>query len=241
MSDRKSAERQFFDQAYGDRHEQTLNGFYQLSGAVAVFRNLILADCAGLRALEYGCGTGGHAFDLASRGANVTGIDISEVAVRLARQRAGAAPNLTFEVADAENLPFEAGTFDLVCGTSILHHLRTEVAVREIQRVLRPSGRAIFYEPVGYNPAANFYRWMTPQLHTPDEHPLVRRDFGLIREHFPGTRLHFYDLLSVGAIPFLQKRWGVGLLRFLERVDGAIVRLPPLRLLSNVVVIEMRA
>jgi SAM-dependent methyltransferase len=241
MSDRKSAERDFFNQAYQRQEEQTLNGFYELSAAVRAYRDLVLRDCAGLRALEYGCGTGGHAFSLAERGALVTGIDISEVAVASARERAAANPLLHFLVADAEGLPFSAATFDLVCGTSILHHLRTDIAVREIRRVLKRGGRAVFYEPVGYNPAANVYRRLTPELHTDDEHPLLRRDFALIRDAFPSMQLHFFDILSVGAIPFLRRPSGRTLLRILESVDRLFVRVAALRLLSNVVVVEMKA
>ena len=240
--DRKAAEREFYNETYAAERRQSLNGFYWLSAGLHAYDEAILHDCASKDVLEYGCGVGGYAFTLAERGANVTGIDISDVAVRKARERAAGDPRLTFRVADAEVLPFEPAAFDLVCGTGILHHLDVARAVREIGRVLRPGGRAVFYEPVGYNPAANLYRRLTPELHTTDEHPLLRRDFRLMREVFPATRLRFFDLFSVGAIPLLRFRAGVAALRALEALDTAVFAVvPPLRLLANVVVIEMRS
>lgn len=242
VRDRKAAERAFFNDSYGLQHEQGLNGFYELSNGVRAFAAAVLRDCAGKRVLEYGCGTGGHAFRLAEGGADVTGIDISDVAVERARQRVAPGQQLRFEVADAEALPFADAAFDLVCGTSILHHLDLDKALREVRRVLRPGGRAVFYEPVGYNPAANLYRKLTPELHTEDEHPLLRRDFARMRQEFRAVRLGFFDLLSVGAIPLLRLPGGVAVLRLFEAIDRALLTLlPPLRLLANVVVIELAA
>jgi SAM-dependent methyltransferase len=240
--DRKAAEKAFFNDSYGLQHEQGLNGFYERSGGVRAFAEAVLRDCAGRRVLEYGCGTGGHAFRLADRGADVTGIDISDVAVERARQRIEPSRRLRFEVADAEALPFADASFDLVCGTSILHHLDIAKALQEVRRVLAPGGRAVFYEPVGYNPAANLYRRLTPQLHTEDEHPLLRSDFALMRREFRNAQFRFFDLFSVGAIPLLRLPGGVAALRVLEAIDRALLAVaPPLRLLANVVVIELMA
>ncbi len=241
QADRLEAERRFFDDAYASHEEQSLNGFYSRSAAVQRFHKIVLAHAAGRNVLEFGCGTGGLAFRLADRAAHVIAVDISDVAVENARSRGASIANLRFEVANAESLPYEPNTFDLVCGTSILHHLDIKRAVAELRRVLRPAGKAIFYEPVGYNPLANLYRWLTPALHTADEHPLVRNDFAVIRDAFPQTRLRFCDLFSVAAIPLLPLRGGGALLRALEAIDTiALHSSSPLRLLANVVIIEMQ-
>ena len=74
------------------------------------------------------------AFFMAAHGARVTGIDISPVAVEQGRSRAAAeqvSDQVTFEVMDAESLQFPDGTFDLVCGSGVLHHLDL---TREIRR-----------------------------------------------------------------------------------------------------------
>jgi SAM-dependent methyltransferase len=48
-------------------------------------------------------------------------------------------------VADAERIPYDDGTFDLVVGHAVLHHIPdVELALREVLRVLRPGGRFVF-------------------------------------------------------------------------------------------------
>ena len=96
-------------------------------------------------------------------GARVTGIDISEVALDLgkARARDQGVEDVMFLVMDAEKMQFEDNSFDLVCGTSILHHLHLSKALRELARILKPQEKAIFIEPIGHNPAINLFRRLT--------------------------------------------------------------------------------
>jgi SAM-dependent methyltransferase len=157
----------------------------------------------GASVLEYGCGPGGRAVALARVGARVHGIDISPVAIELARasaKREGVAPNTTFSVMDAEALDVPAASVDVVCGTSILHHLDLERAYREVARVLRPTGTAIFLEPLGHNPAINAYRRLTPRLRTEDEHPLLLNDLAAAEAHFGRCTMEHFTLLSIAAV-----------------------------------------
>ena len=240
---RKVAEQCFYDRAYESGTLDTKNGFYEQSASLKRFRDLIYAGVAGKNVLEYGCGLGGHAFLLADRGANVTGIDISEVAVAQAKHRAAGYSQgaLTFMTADAENLHFPDNTFDLVCGTGILHHLDIARSLAEVKRVLKPGGRAVFYEPLGHNPLLNLYRRLTPGSHTADEHPLVKRDMDLVQDLFPAARAEYFDLFSIFVIPILRLPGANHLLRLMERLDRAAFRLaPPARWWGAVVVMELR-
>ena len=65
----------------------------------------------GERFLDVGTGAGGLAARAAARGASVVGIDVAEEAVEQART---AAPGAEFAVADAQALPFEDASFDVV-------------------------------------------------------------------------------------------------------------------------------
>ena len=48
-------------------------------------------------------------------------------------------------VADAEQIPYDDDTFDLVVGHAVLHHIPdVELAMREVLRVLKPGGRFVF-------------------------------------------------------------------------------------------------
>lgn len=114
-------------------------------------RELILelvGDVDGQRVLDIGCGDGDLAFELARRGAIVTGIDASAAMIAAAESRAkqhGA--GIMFQVAKAENLPFSAEQFDVVTAITILCFVDDATPVfREIARVLRPGGRLVIGE-----------------------------------------------------------------------------------------------
>ncbi len=97
----------------------------------------------GQRVLEIGVGAGTDFVRFARAGADATGVDLTEHAIRLVRQRLdneGLEAHL--EQADAEVLPFEDEAFDRVYSWGVLHHTPdTARAVREAVRVLAPGGR----------------------------------------------------------------------------------------------------
>lgn len=95
--------------------------------------------------LEIGTGLGTDGARWAAEGARYTGVDLTPEATRFASENfrvrglTGRFLNL-----DAETLPFENGSFDIVYSHGVIHHTpRTERVVSEIHRVLRPGGRAI--------------------------------------------------------------------------------------------------
>jgi SAM-dependent methyltransferase len=103
----------------------------------------------GMRVLDIGCGAGDVSFLAATlvggRG-TVLGIDRSENAIRAARARAGAAANLRFATARAEDLPPDA-SFDLVVGRYVLIFQEDPAALlRLAARLAGPSGVIAFHE-----------------------------------------------------------------------------------------------
>ena len=197
----------------------------------------------GASVLEYGCGSGGRAVALARGGARVHGIDISPVAIELARasaKREGVVHNTTFSVMDAEALDLPAASVDVVCGTSILHHLDLALAYRELARVLRPTGRAIFLEPLGHNPAINAYRRLTPGLRTEDEHPLLLNDLAAAEAHFGRRTVEHFTLLSIAAVAAHGRPAFGRVAGALRRADRRIfARMPALRRWSWTVVLVL--
>jgi ubiquinone/menaquinone biosynthesis C-methylase UbiE len=117
------------------------------------------AGARGLSVLEIGCGLGTDGARFAQAGANYTGIDLTDAAVKLAQKRFELfdLPG-TFRTADAENLDFPDESFDLVYSHGVLHHTPDTVkAVREVHRVLKPGGRAVvmLYHRDSYNYRVN--------------------------------------------------------------------------------------
>lgn len=99
------------------------------------------------RVLDVGCGPGNTACFIAENyGSRVHGIDISEVMIAKAEERArrqGLMDKVEFRVADAFHLPFEDGLFDVAIVESVLTLLPGDKkqALTEMVRVVRPGGR----------------------------------------------------------------------------------------------------
>jgi SAM-dependent methyltransferase len=134
-----------------------LNRFLAHFQRISVARALAATGpVGGLRALDFGCGTGRWARWLAGLGARVIGIDIQREALRAARD-GGAAH---YSEMSADTLGFRTAAFDLVISVTVLQHLPPAVrepALRELWRVVAPGGRVLIHEgerpPSGPAPA----------------------------------------------------------------------------------------
>ncbi|HEX7283806.1 MAG TPA: class I SAM-dependent methyltransferase [Vicinamibacterales bacterium] len=97
--------------------------------------------------LEVGCGIGTDLVRFARGGARVTGIDLSQTAIDLARKNF-ALNNVSAEelrVANGEELPYPDATFDVVYGHGVIQYTADPARlVRECHRVLKPGGTGIF-------------------------------------------------------------------------------------------------
>jgi ubiquinone/menaquinone biosynthesis C-methylase UbiE len=172
-------------------------------------------------------------------GARVTAFDLSPGYVGEAKGRAAAnRVTVSFLQADAERLPFTAGSFDRIWGNAVLHHLDLGTAAREMYRVLRPGGRAVFCEPWGENAWLRWARtrW-ADKRHTRDERPLRRRHLQLLRGLFPGMKVRGYQLLAMARRLLPAGRMTAGL----ERYDTALLdRLPRLQRYCRYMVLTLQ-
>jgi SAM-dependent methyltransferase len=109
-------------------------------GEQAIERMGVPADA---RVLDVGCGSGWASRLLAGFAiqGSVTGIDISDEMINLARESSRVFPQCDFEVASAEQLPFSDNEFTHVFSMESLYYYRDiPKALKEIHRVLRPGG-----------------------------------------------------------------------------------------------------
>ncbi|MDB9514974.1 class I SAM-dependent methyltransferase [Kamptonema animale CS-326] len=133
-----------------------------------------LGDITGKKLLDLGCGAGENSVYFAKKGALCVATDYSpgmvEVALKLAETNGVKIEGCT---ANAMELEFPDNTFDIVYASNLLHHLpEPKMAIREMHRVLKPGGKACFWEPLKHNPVINVYRRMATKVRTEDETPL---------------------------------------------------------------------
>lgn len=122
-----------------------------------IYRDRVAA-CLGpsVRVLDLGCGRGGVVEELHERAGRFVGVDADWRS--LAEHRLASLPRA---VAQAEALPFPAGSFDRVCCSWVLEHLPDpERALREVARVLAPGGCFVFLTPNVRHPLLALNRWL---------------------------------------------------------------------------------
>jgi len=162
----------------------------------------LLGDLIDKRLLDIGCGSGESSVFFAKRGAFVQAVDISHEMVDVTRRLAAkyqVKGRLQAVKMVMEDMEFADGTFDLIYGRDVLHHLDLNLAIPEIHRVLKPGGKAVFTGSLGHNPIIAVYRRLNKDLRTPYERPLTYQSIAAIRRFF--RKVHHKELqLSTLAI-----------------------------------------
>ena len=221
--------------------------FYSISRSSFAHRDaLLFENMKGAVALDYCCGNGEVAIEMAKRGASkVLGIDISSVAIENARslaKKAGVDAVCEFKVMDAEHTEFADGTFDVIHEYGALHHLDLPAAFTELSRILKPEGRLVCTEALRHNPLIHWYRKRTPHLRTgwEVEHILGFPEIKSGRKYFASLNLRTFHLAALAAVPFRKVFLFEPLLGLLNLMDRALLYLPFLRRMAWVAVVEYR-
>lgn len=201
----------------------------------------------GRRLLEVGCGIGTDLVRFARGGARTVGVDLATTAVALARRNFAlhGIDGARLLVADAEDLPFVDGSFDVVYGHGVVQYTaQARRLIAECHRVLAPGGEAIF---MVYNRLSwlNALSRVTKVALEHEDAPVIRKysirefrallspfaDVRIVPERFPvKSRLHkgwkaaVFNALFVGAFNALPRAWvrplGWHLMAFCRKADG---------------------
>ena len=194
-----------------------------------------LGNVAGCRLLDYGCGAGEEAVYLAKLGAQVTAIDISPVGVQLTSDRArfnGVDARLTAIRMRCDPTEFPDGSFDVVHGFGILHHVGLRTGLEEVHRLLVPGGRGLFFEHMGNS---RLIEWLRPKEghYTTGERPVRWDELLLMRELFSRFDVHPFHVVSR-----LRSKLRICGTPAAKRFDHALLTaLPALRHLASGVVV----
>lgn len=188
-----------------------------------------VGDVRGRVVLDYGCGNGENTLPLVARGARVVAVDVSEDLLRLARRRLAlhglADRSAIFLAGSAHDLPLPDASVDAVMGIAILHHLDLELAAREVHRVLRPGGVAVFQEPVRNSRLLAALRAMVPYRSeevSDYERPLTDPELTRFGSRFTSAATRAFSLPFINlanVVPPLRRH-----ILSLYKVDGAVLR-----------------
>ena len=183
-----------------------------------------LKDVAGKKVLDCCCGLGFTAVKCARYGAIVKGIDISPKMIELSRKNAelnGVIDKTEFVVMSAQKIEYEKDSFDYVTGIGALHHLNLELAGKEISRVLKPGGMAIFLEPRIPYRWLIFARSLMPArcLESPGGCQLSDKDISHFANNFGDYEVEYHLFLrKLARLPLMSELWPT-----LDKIDNRLL------------------
>jgi 2-polyprenyl-3-methyl-5-hydroxy-6-metoxy-1,4-benzoquinol methylase len=189
------------------------------------------------RVIEIGCGTGLFTQELARTENWIVAIDISDALIMKAKKRVSS-PNVNFIVGNAYETEFKSGSFDFVVGSSSLHHLEVDFALKEFNRILKPGGRMMFTEPNMMNPQVALIK-NVPYLKrkagdSPDETAFFRWKIA------KKLRGHGFIDVSVAPFDFMHPQIPAALLKIGAPSSFIFERLPILKEFAGSLIIQCR-
>jgi SAM-dependent methyltransferase len=209
-----------------------------------------LGAVRGKKILDLGCGAGENSVYFAKKGANCVASDYSpgmvEIALKLADKNG---VEIEGAIVNAMSLDFDDNSFDIIYAANLLHHLPDpQACIREMYRVLKPGGKACFWDPLTHNPIINVYRRMATSVRTEDEHPLDIQIVSFVQSQFDDVRYDTFWLATLWIFikfylidrvnPNEERYWKKiitdrqqlePIYRRLERLDRVLKKIPGMR------------
>ena len=181
-----------------------------------------------LRVLDFACGYGLHSFYPASLGARVVGVDRNPESLQVARQRAvqlGLQDRTEFLQEDCRALSLPPDSFDVALVSGSLYYLDLEVALGQLQRVLKPGGHLFIIETLPGNPILQLYRRIKKWFGRTDAQTVghLNSQADLLKgigTHFHIESVEFYNLLTLAPVNYPP------LVALLEATDQRLFRYP---------------
>ncbi len=132
-------------QSAADIYEHTVGLLSALSGQADLAVECAVIDKTS-DVLDLGCGPGQLTHAISKMAGRVEGVDFAAKMISAAQR---AYPDLSFQVANGEQLPFDDLTFDVVvCNYTAHHFARPEVVFNEVRRTLKAGGRLVIIHPI---------------------------------------------------------------------------------------------
>ena len=195
-----TAHSQIVQKQFGEQAEAYLNSSVHAQGAEFALLQAELAGKVGARVLDLGCGAGHVSFQVAALVKTVVAYDLSPSmldVVRVAAAERGLG-NIDTVCGAAERLPFADGEFDYVLSRYSAHHWSDlGQALREVRRVLKPGGMAVFIDVISPG---------SPLLDTYLQSVEVLRDTSHVRDYSAGEWLRQINEAGLQSCSTLRQR-----------------------------------
>lgn len=221
----------------------------------------LFGDLKNKEILDLGCGLGEASVYFALQKAKVFSLDISPgmlTCVKKLAKKYKVYPKIKFLEAPAERIPLGRESLDFIFGGNVLHHVDITKTSKEIKRVLKKRGKAVFIEPLGYNPIIQIYRFLAGDVRTKMEKPFTFRDIhnlgrGFrsiqhVEKQFLTTLIFVWFFLGERLNPRKVRYWKrivdesekyEKAFTFLERFDSMVLKIPFLNRMCWNTVIEL--
>ena len=198
---------------------------------------LLRENCQDKIVLDYGCGNGIHALEIAKMGVEkVIGIDLSEKSLGIAKERAKRErleEKIEFLKMDCEKMEFPGNYFDIIFDGGTFSSLDLKLAFPKLARILKPEGILIGIETFGHNPFTNLKRMINKLIGKRTswaaKHIFRMEDLEKAKNYFNKIEAYYFHLISWPAFPFLNLPGGKLLLKSLEFIDKILLELPFLK------------
>jgi len=189
----------------------------------------------GKRILDVGCGRGVESVVCAKYGANVTGVDISEGAIRIARKVSevnGVYDRCEFSVQNVQNMEFNDEELDITFCKAVLHHiLKYEGVIEEMVRIIKKDGKMVFGDSLRRNPVYNSLRDVKRYVkgeRVDGDVDLEMSDIHKISNHFKKSHFEFYSTFgafkNVFDESYMYSPIKRSIVYVIDRIDEILVR-----------------
>ena len=243
LTEENLREKEFHNKLQSKKKERYENRFYKaISNLNKDYFEYLGKNATGSVILDYGCGIGNSVVEVVKhKPKKIIGIDISEISIEKAKARAQELGiDAEYIVDNCEKTKLNDNSFDIVYGSGILHHLKIEKCLDEINRILKSKGTLVFIEPLATNPIINLYRKLTPNSRSKDEHPLVKEDLKYIKSRFFDTNIKYYGFLTLVFFPFYSNPGKSSFFKILSKVDQILFKSKFFRLFAWSVLITAK-
>ncbi len=185
--------------------------------------------------LEIGCGTGFFTRELQKTNAEITAIDISPELLDEAKKNVKAV-NVAFKVENAYDLTFPDNSFEVILGSSVLHHLDIDKALKQFYRVLKENGRILFTEPNMLNPHVALLKNIPYLKRKMGESPNETAFFRWrLKEKF---LWHGFNQVSIKPFDFLHPQTPKAMIQFMKKTSFFLEKTPILSEIAGSLLIK---